>query len=107
VGWRERRTGAVPGCQAQRQMRTASVVQRRNQTPIIVAIYTYHSRGQLTAHVGRGANIEYRYSTTANDGRLTSRKDNIFGEEVSYQYDELGRLIAAATTDTSWGLVDV
>jgi RHS repeat-associated protein len=68
------------------------------------ANYTYNSRGQLTQQTGRGANIEYRYSATANDGRLTSRKDNISGEEISYQYDELGRLIAAATTDASWGL---
>jgi len=85
-------------------MRTASVVQWNTNAPISVWNYTYKARGQLTAQVGRGANIEYRYSTTANDGRLTSRKDNISGEEVSYQYDELGRLIAAATTDTSWGL---
>jgi YD repeat-containing protein len=69
-----------------------------------VANYTHNSRGQLTQQVGRGANVEYRYSATANDGRLTSRKDNISGEEISYQYDELGRLIAAATTDASWGL---
>jgi len=26
------------------------------------------------------------------------------GEEVNYQYDEVGRLIAAATTGPQWGL---
>lgn len=66
--------------------------------------FSYNSLGQLTQSSGRGSNIEYRYSTTGNDGRITSRKDNISGEEVSYTYDQLGRLIAAATTGPEWGL---
>ncbi|WP_394766733.1 RHS repeat-associated core domain-containing protein [uncultured Paludibaculum sp.] len=66
--------------------------------------FTYNSLGQLTQASGRGSNIEYRYSATANDGRITSRKDNVSGEEVSYQYDQLGRLIAASTTGPEWGL---
>ena len=48
--------------------------------------------------------IEYRYSATANDGRITSRRDNLSGEEVTYQYDVLGRLERAETVGTEWGL---
>ncbi|QOY87512.1 RHS repeat-associated core domain-containing protein [Paludibaculum fermentans] len=66
--------------------------------------FTYNGLGQLTQASGRGSNIEYRYSATANDWRITSRKDNVSGEEVSYQYDQLGRLIAASTTGPEWGL---
>ncbi|QOY90035.1 RHS repeat domain-containing protein [Paludibaculum fermentans] len=66
--------------------------------------FSYNSLGQLTQSSGRGSNIEYRYSTTGNDGRITSRKDNISGEEVSYTYDQLGRLIEAVTTGPEWGL---
>ncbi len=51
-----------------------------------------------------GANIAHNYSATANDGRLVSRRDVTSGEEVAYQYDELGRLIAAATAGPTWGL---
>ena len=47
--------------------------------------------------------VEYRYAAT-NDGRLWQRKNWVSGEEVTYQYDQLGRLSTAATTDTAWGL---
>lgn len=66
--------------------------------------FSYNGLGQLTQASGRGSHIEYRYSTTGNDGRITSRKDNISGEEVSYTYDQRGRLIAAATTGPEWEL---
>jgi RHS repeat-associated protein len=67
--------------------------------------FTYNERGQLRQQSGRGVNIEYRYSASANDGRLVSRKDNVSGEEVVYEYDELGRLITAATSGAGgWGL---
>jgi YD repeat-containing protein len=47
---------------------------------------------------------EYRYAAAANDGRLTQMKDWVSGEEVSYQYDALSRLISAVTTGPEWGL---
>jgi len=47
---------------------------------------------------------EYRYNATCNDGRLWQRKDYVTGEEVEYQYDQLGRLTSAATTGPEWGL---
>jgi YD repeat-containing protein len=51
---------------------------------------------------------EYRYSATQNDGRITSRKEYISGEDITYQYDSLQRLLSAATTHTGgtapqWG----
>ncbi len=62
--------------------------------------FTYNSRGQMTAQSG----ITYTYSATANDGRLVSRRDVASGEEVTYLYDELGRLAEAATVGPTWGL---
>ena len=65
----------------------------------------YNERGQLTRQTLPGeVDIEYRFSATANDGRLWQRKDWVSGEEVTYQYDQLGRLIDAATTGPEWGL---
>ena len=64
----------------------------------------YNVRGQLTRQTGTGVDIEYRFSSTANDGRLWQRKDWVSGEEVTYQYDQLGRLTSAATTGPEWGL---
>jgi YD repeat-containing protein len=71
--------------------------------------YQYNVRGQLVRErdvVGGypSMDFEYRYSATANDGRIVQMKDWVSGEEVNYQYDELGRLIAAATTGPEWGL---
>ena len=46
---------------------------------------------------------EYRFSATQNDGRITQRKDWVSGEEITYQYDSLNRLISAQTTGPDWG----
>ena len=49
--------------------------------------------------------IEYRFSPTDNDGRITSMKDHVTGEDVTYQYDSLNRLFEAYTTaGPQWGL---
>ena len=65
---------------------------------------TYNELGQLIKQDGLGRTVEYSYNATANDGRITKRKE-LSGEEVDYQYDALGRLISAATTATTgWGL---
>ena len=42
-------------------------------------------------------NVDYRFSATANDGKLTSMKNNVSGEEVAYGYDSLARLTSAST----------
>jgi RHS repeat-associated protein len=47
--------------------------------------------------------MEYRFSATQNNGRLTQSKDWVTGEEVTYQYDSLQRLISAVTTGPEWG----
>ncbi|MBY0505369.1 MAG: hypothetical protein K2X03_15755 [Bryobacteraceae bacterium] len=70
----------------------------------------YNALGQLTRLTVPGQlDLEYRFSATANDGRATSQKNYISGEELEYQYDSLGRLTRAETTANSgtapqWGL---
>ncbi|MBY0505373.1 MAG: hypothetical protein K2X03_15775 [Bryobacteraceae bacterium] len=70
----------------------------------------YNASGQLTRLTVPGQlDFEYRFSATANDGRATSQKDYISGDELEYQYDSLGRLTRAETTANSgtapqWGL---
>lgn len=65
----------------------------------------YNERLQMTGMVVPGAvNLEYRYAADQNNGRITQRKNWVSGEEVSYAYDELNRLITAATTGPEWGL---
>jgi len=66
---------------------------------------TYNPRGQLTRQTGFGVDISYGFSSTQNDGRIQERQDHISGEKVLYQYDQLGRLISAATEGAGgWGL---
>jgi RHS repeat-associated protein len=47
--------------------------------------------------------ITYSYSSTQNNGKITSQMDNISGEQVVYTYDALNRLASAAATSGSWG----
>ncbi len=56
----------------------------------------------MTLQDGLGVKIEYRFSSTQNDGRITHRKDFVSGEEVAYQYDALGRLTQATATGLAW-----
>ena len=46
-------------------------------------------------------NMICNFSATQNNGRIVSSADAVRGENVSYTYDSLNRLIAAATTNTS------
>jgi hypothetical protein len=48
--------------------------------------------------------MEYRYTTGQNNGRITQSKDWISGEEVTYAYDSLQRLISAQAKEPrqSW-----
>jgi YD repeat-containing protein len=64
----------------------------------------YNVLGQLTRITIPGVfDVEYRFSATQNNGRITSMKDWITGEDVTYQYDSLQRLISASTTaGTPW-----
>ena len=66
--------------------------------------WTYNGLGQMTRQTIAGqVDIEYRFSATQNDGRITHRKDWISGEEVAYLYDTLGRMTSASTTGPEWG----
>ncbi len=70
--------------------------------------FDFNAAGQLTRqkllNPSTLVDVEYRYSASNNDGRLWQRKNWVSGEEVTYQYDQLGRLSTAATTSTAWGL---
>lgn len=74
--------------------------------------HTYNTLFQLTrmttVREGGGGggtimDIVYRFSATQNNGKITQHKDWVSGEEVTYQYDSLQRLIAATTTGPEWG----
>jgi len=63
-----------------------------------------HSRLQLTRLTVPGVtDLEYRYAAGQNNGRITQMKEWVSGEEVTYQYDALQRLVSAATTGPEWG----
>ena len=63
----------------------------------------YNSMLQLTSVSNGSVNIAYNYSSTQNNGKITSQTDNISGEQVVYAYDALNRLASAAATSGSWG----
>ena len=69
---------------------------------------TYNSLLQLTrmtANPGYGGNVmdmQYNYSSTQNNGRITSSNDYVTGENVTYTYDALNRL-SAASAGSMWG----
>src|SRR5258707_5359789 len=58
--------------------------------------------GQLTNVHSGSMNITYNYSATQNNGKITSQVDNLTGEQVTYAYDSLQRLISAQA-GSSWG----
>src|SRR5579885_3420541 len=64
---------------------------------------TYNAMLQLTHLQNTGVNINYAYSATQNNGKITSRTDNVSGEQVVYTYDALNRLASAVATNNSWG----
>ena len=65
---------------------------------------TYNVMGQLTQlSSGPSLNITYNYSSTQNNGKITSQTDNLSGEQVVYAYDALNRLASAGATNNSWG----
>jgi hypothetical protein len=75
-------------------------------TPSITEARTYNSLGQLTNltntnYSGTFMSLQYAYPAGANNGKISSQKDWISGEEVVYAYDSLNRLISAVTTAAS------
>jgi RHS repeat-associated protein len=68
---------------------------------------TYDSQLRLTNIVTGGyqnpmMSMQYNYSGTADNGRITSTVDGISGETVNYTYDQLNRLATAMATNSSW-----
>jgi RHS repeat-associated protein len=67
---------------------------------------TYNSMLQLlslVAGAGPTVNLTYAYSSTQNNGKISSQTDNLSGEQVVYTYDALNRLASATATSSSWG----
>ena len=69
---------------------------------------TYNSMRQLTSINNYSnplgvVNVTYSYSSTQNNGKITSQTDNVTGEQVVYVYDSLNRLASAAATSSAWG----
>jgi RHS repeat-associated protein len=69
---------------------------------------TYNSMVQLTQltvtnSAGYVVNMTYTFSSTQNNGKITSQSDAISGETVQYTYDSLNRLASAQSTSGSWG----
>jgi RHS repeat-associated protein len=62
---------------------------------------TYNSIGQMTELQSGGLDIQYAYSATQNNGKITSQYDAISGEQIVYTYDSLNRL--ASATGSGWG----
>ena len=65
--------------------------------------FSYNALGQMTGQAWAGISKQYNFTAGANDGRVSSIATSP-GETVSYSYDTLGRLVAAATASPSWGL---
>ena len=64
---------------------------------------SYNAMKQLTALSSNGVSLQYNYSSSANNGKITSQYDTVSGETVAYTYDSLNRLAtAAATTGGTW-----
>jgi RHS repeat-associated protein len=62
----------------------------------------YNSLMQLTSIASSKISMTYNFSATQNNGRIVSSADAVTGENVSYTYDSLNRLIAAASTGVQW-----
>jgi len=62
---------------------------------------TYNSRLQLTAITAPAFSVQYVYPATTNIGKVGTQYDLVTGEQVTYQYDSLQRLISAQTTAAS------
>ena len=63
--------------------------------------WTYNSLLQVTSVTGPNMNMTYNYSSTRNNGQITSSVDATSGETITYNYDALKRLIQA--TGAGWG----
>jgi RHS repeat-associated protein len=65
------------------------------------ATRAYNSLNQMTSIAASGMSMTYNYSSTNNNGQITSSKNNVTNETVTYQYDALKRLVEA--DGLKWG----
>jgi RHS repeat-associated protein len=65
------------------------------------ATRTYNSLLQVASIAGAGMSMTYNYSSTHNNGQITSSVDGVTGETITYQYDALKRLLSAS--GKNWG----
>jgi YD repeat-containing protein len=64
-----------------------SLTRRVGEDSYTTETMQYNVRGQLTRMTMPNAvDLEYRYSAAQNNGRITSYKEYLSGEEVTYQY---------------------
>ena len=61
---------------------------------------TYNSMLQMTRLTAGQVDISYTFPNALNNGKISSQKDNLSGETVTYQYDSLNRLTVA--TGSGW-----
>ena len=68
---------------------------------LVAETRSYNALGQLTQLGG----LTYSYSSTQNNGKITSQTNTYSGEYVVYAYDALNRLASASATGTAspWG----
>jgi YD repeat-containing protein len=52
----------------------------------------------ISQYVPNYMNMNYNYSPTQNNGRITSSMDWATGESTSYTYDALNRLVGASNS---------
>jgi RHS repeat-associated protein len=66
--------------------------------------FSYNALLQMTSMTTQPnvVNMQYNYSSTQNNGRITSSNDYVTGENVSYTYDALNRL-SGASAGRMWG----
>ena len=62
---------------------------------------TYNSMQQMTSIAATGINMTYNYSPALNNGLIASSEGAVTGETITYRYDALKRLSAAA--GKNWG----
>ena len=85
------------------------ILQMQDVRAIMTHTFQYNNLLQLTrvtttAYGDLAMDVQYTYSATQNNGKITQSQDFVTGEQVSYQYDCLQRLISASTSGPQWGL---
>jgi RHS repeat-associated protein len=86
----------------------------KNAGQYLLQGYQYNTRNQLigllaapadlTVADGQLPTVDLEYKYRSDDGKLKSETDKVAGTSVAYDYDNHGRIAAAASSDAAWGL---